>query len=40
VLLENGTITCRADLDQPLPERLTAYLNFAPADAGAQRLQA
>jgi ABC-type branched-subunit amino acid transport system ATPase component len=36
VLLENGQITCRADLGGPLPERLTSYLNYAPADSRRQ----
>jgi branched-chain amino acid transport system permease protein len=30
VLLENGTVTCRATVASPLPERLVAYLSYAP----------
>jgi ABC-type branched-subunit amino acid transport system ATPase component len=30
VLLEAGKVACRAPLDRPLPDRLLAYLRFAP----------
>ncbi len=31
VLLEEGHVTCRADLGGELPERLVTYLNYAPS---------
>jgi branched-chain amino acid transport system permease protein len=39
VLLESGRIVCRADLAEPLPERLTAYLNYSPDVATAHRVR-
>jgi len=30
MLLENGQVTCRADLDEALPERLETYLRHDP----------